>query len=77
MTDDGSADGGERRAGERRRYNRRRPEDAVTPPYYEAFERMAVALEGIREQLAGRTHISLPPDPAAVPPSPRGGARRS
>ena len=76
MTDDAAADGAERRAGERRRYNRRRPEDAVTPPYYEAFERMAVALEGIREQLAARTHISLPPDPTAVPPSPRGGARR-
>ncbi len=60
MTDGDSRTGGEQRApGERRRYNRRRTED-VSPPYYEAFERIAVALEGIYGELA-RREIALPP----------------
>lgn len=76
MTDAaGPPSGEERRTGERRRYNRRRPEDAVTPPYYEAFERIAVALEDIRDQLATRTQISLPKDPVTAPPPPRGSGR--
>ena len=36
---------------ERRRYNRRTTSD-VTPPYFETFERIALALEGIRDELA-------------------------
>lgn len=40
--------------GERRRYNRRATSD-VTPPYFETFERIARALEGIREELARGT----------------------
>ena len=77
MVDDDEAPGGsDRRASERRRYNRRRPEDAATPPYYEAFERIALALEGIRDQLTVRTQINLPADPAGTAPRPRGEARR-
>lgn len=39
----------ERRApdAERRRYNRRTAPSAVTPPYFEMFERIAVALEAL------------------------------
>jgi hypothetical protein len=73
MTDEGPP-ANERRTTERRRYQRRRTED-ITPPYYEAFERMAVALEGIREQLAGRSQIALPSD-STGPPAPRSPARR-
>ena len=38
---------------ERRRYNRRTTSD-VTPPYFETFERIAQALEGIRDELTQR-----------------------
>jgi hypothetical protein len=42
------AGGGSKPAGERRRYNRRRPDsDSTPPPYYEIFDRIASALEGI------------------------------
>lgn len=45
----------ERRAsGEQRRYNRRSPASDVSPPYFEAFERIAVALENIEKMLAVR-----------------------
>lgn len=36
---------------ERRRYNRRGGPAELSPPYYEIFERIAVALEGIRRAL--------------------------
>ncbi len=42
----------DRRVGDRRRYNRRQAEgDQQTPPYYEVFERIAVALEHIAERV--------------------------
>ncbi len=41
----------ERRSGERRKYNRRQSESLPTPPYYEAFDRIAGALEGIESLL--------------------------
>lgn len=37
--------------GERRRYNRRSAPDTSSPPYYEVFERIAVALESIERSL--------------------------
>lgn len=37
-------------AGDRRRYNRRAG-PAVTPPYFEAFERIAIAMERIAGRL--------------------------
>ena len=44
----GDAGGPAKAAGERRRYNRRRPDsDSTPPPYYEIFDRIASALEGI------------------------------
>jgi hypothetical protein len=36
---------------ERRQYNRRSGSDAPPPPYFEAFERIAVALEDIAQTL--------------------------
>lgn len=78
MTDGDKPDGDDRRANERRRYNRRRT-DEVTPPYYEAFERIAVALEGIRSELGARRQIALPTEEAttpSTPPAPREPARR-
>jgi hypothetical protein len=73
---DGDQPGGEQqRTGERRRYQRRRTED-VTPPYYEAFERMATALEGIQRELTTRLEISLPPDVGSRPAVPRSPAQR-
>jgi hypothetical protein len=55
----------ERRASpsDRRRYNRRTTAESVTPPYYEAFERIAVALERIASDLEQL---------GAVPPPVRG-----
>ncbi len=41
----------ERRTGERRKYNRRQSDAAPTPPYYEAFDRIAGALESIEQLL--------------------------
>lgn len=40
-----------RASGERRRYNRRTTAE-MTPPYFETFERIAHALEDIRDELA-------------------------
>ena len=55
----------ERRSGtgERRRYNRRTSAADTPPPYYETFERIAVALEGIRDALGGRRSEPQPPAP--------------
>jgi hypothetical protein len=39
---------------ERRRYNRRTTTSEPSPPYFEVFERMAIALEGIQESLRNR-----------------------
>jgi hypothetical protein len=42
---------------ERRRYNRRQSDTQPAPPYFETFDRIAGALEGIEQilrQLAGR-----------------------
>jgi hypothetical protein len=53
--DGGSRDAGgapsERRGGRRRSYNRRLDDREVSPPYYEIFERIAVALEAIEDHL--------------------------
>lgn len=54
--------------GERRRYNRRTTSD-VTPPYFETFERIASALEGIRDELAKGPDR---PGPGRGNPRPRG-----
>ena len=56
-------------AAERRRYNRRTTSD-VTPPYFETFERIAVALEGIRNELARK-----PQQPPGTGPGPGGHER--
>jgi hypothetical protein len=42
----------ERRAGDRRKYNRRSGDEGQFPPYYEVFERIAVALERIAATVA-------------------------
>jgi hypothetical protein len=34
---------------DRRRYNRRTQSGELTPPYFEVFERIALALEGIQD----------------------------
>lgn len=44
--------GDRRQQGDRRKYNRRAGDGQVSPPYYEAFERIARALERI-EVLVG------------------------
>jgi len=51
----------ERRAagGRRRSYNRRMEDREVSPPYFEAFDRIAVALEHIEELLRAR-YVKLP-----------------
>jgi len=53
----GDEGGAAKPAGERRRYNRRRPDSETTPPpYYEIFDRIASALEGIETTVrAGST----------------------
>jgi hypothetical protein len=77
MTDvDDTRDGppSRRTTPERRRYNRRAPAaDSTAPPYHETFERIAVALEGIRDQLAGAGTVVLPGRPARgrTPPAAR------
>jgi hypothetical protein len=56
-------------AGERRTYNRRAA-PAVTPPYYEAFERIAVAIERIGvllDQRLERREVRLPDAGGAEP----------
>lgn len=50
---------GERRGGRRRKYNRRLDDQDVSPPYFEAFERIAIALEQIAD-LLGRMPVTLP-----------------
>lgn len=63
----GGGDGGEpwterRRTGEQRRYNRRSPVSDVSPPYYEAFDRIASALERLELLLGERTiRLEEPP----------------
>lgn len=60
-------------APERRRYNRRSAEPEVAPPYFSAFDRIAKALEDIRDQLVSR-QVVLPTEEDGVrPPVPRGG----
>jgi hypothetical protein len=64
--EDQRREAGDRRTSpvDRRKYNRRSSPSEVTSPYYDLFERIAVALEDI-----GR---ALPPvGPAARPPGPR------
>ena len=73
MTGDQADAPGASSSGERRRYNRRTTE--VTPPYFDAFERIAVALEGIRDLLVSRA-VVLPRDSDA-PAGPRKQSQRS
>ena len=49
----------ERRGGRRRTYNRRSDEHDPVPPYFEIFERIATALEGI-EVLLRAGQVTLP-----------------
>lgn len=74
--DDAEPERDERRARpDRRRYNRRSGDADVAPPYFAAFERIAQALEDIRDHLAQR-EVVLPAEPEEVrPPAPRGGRR--
>ena len=61
------------RAAGRRRYTRRATD--VAPPYFEVFERIAVALERTADALGNR-QISLdPPAPRTERPAPRGTRR--
>jgi hypothetical protein len=59
---------------ERRKYNRRSSSSELSPPYFEAFERIAVALEEIRDTLRGPRELRLPADrlsgPVVPHPSP-------
>jgi hypothetical protein len=55
--------------GERRTYTRRTPQ--VTPPYFEVFERIAVALESIATAV-GQRQVVLPSDPPRPRPSRNG-----
>lgn len=49
---DPAASGDERRAGERRRYNRRTTAlNEAGPPYYEAFNRIATAMEAMQQSI--------------------------
>jgi hypothetical protein len=64
------AGGAAKPAGERRRYNRRRPDaDSTPPPYYEIFDRIASALEGIESIV--RTGSRPSPYPGEDPDRPR------
>jgi hypothetical protein len=45
--------------GRRRTYNRRSDDSEISPPYFEAFERIAVALEHIEQVLRSRS-VTLP-----------------
>ena len=42
----------ERRHGDRRRNNRRTTDPQISPPYYEVFDRIALALERIESALS-------------------------
>ena len=48
-----------RRVDRRRTYNRRQEDREVAPPYFEVFERIAIALEQIEIDLRQR-HLTLP-----------------
>jgi len=53
--------------GDRRRtYNRRQDDREISPPYFEVFERIAVALEQINASL-NRTALKLPDTEARAP----------
>ncbi len=58
VTDEGPPTG----VAERRRYNRRSLPGEIGPPYFEVFERIALALEAIQHAM---------PDRSAAPPKPR------
>ena len=49
----------ERRGGRRRTYNRRSDDHDPSPPYFEIFERIALALEHIEVSLT-RGRVTLP-----------------
>jgi hypothetical protein len=49
MTDEGPPTG----VTERRRYNRRSQSGEMSPPYFEVFERIALALEAIQRSMPG------------------------
>lgn len=57
----------ERRAGgdRRRRYNRRLEDRELSPPYFEVFERIAVALETIAASARSGT-LTLPDRPKST-----------
>ncbi len=59
----------DRRDTDRRRYNRRSTAGEPSPPYFEAFERIALALEGIQRALT-------PPPAPPVTGDSAGGTRR-
>lgn len=48
----------ERRSGERRKYNRR-SEPGTQPPYFEVFERIALALEQISATMPRVTSVDV------------------
>lgn len=67
----GAGKGSDRRAqGERRRYNRRSADSPVSPPYYEAFDRIASALERIERLVAARLGEEPPEAAGGDPPDP-------
>lgn len=77
---DPAASGDDRRSGERRRYNRRTTAlSEAGPPYYEAFNRMATAMEAMQqslEALAEAVRRQRPPGGRRLPdppPRPRAG----
>ena len=58
--------------GEQRRYNRRAPASEAPPPYYDAFDRIASALERIEGHLAALARGDAAPPPGRDgPPAPR------
>ncbi len=66
MTDGDAVPLGERRGQtDRRRYNRRSAPDTASPPYYEVFERIAIALESIDQSL--RSAEEAPSRPRSAP----------
>jgi hypothetical protein len=74
MTEEGLQSVERRAAGERRRYNRRaQPESS--PPYFEVFERIAVAIERIAQSVPPEA-ASQRPQPHAVPKTRRPVERR-
>ena len=61
---------GQRRVTDRRRtYNRRTEDRELSPPYFEVFERIALALEHIDTTLSS-SHVTLP-DARTRPPAER------